>query len=66
MKVFIDGMMCQHCAARVKKALEAVGCQAEIDLENKCANVTACAAGEAAIKEAVEKAGYTFVSIANE
>ncbi|MBQ9299880.1 MAG: heavy-metal-associated domain-containing protein [Clostridia bacterium] len=62
MKVFIDGMKCVHCAARVKKALEAIGLSAEIDLENKCAAVTG-EADEAAIKKAVEDAGYTFVSV---
>ena len=61
MKVFVDGMKCVHCAARVKKALEAIGLNAEIDLENKCANVSG-QADEAAIKKAVEDAGYTFVS----
>ena len=62
MKVYVDGMMCQHCAARVKKALEAVGLQAEIDLENKCAEVSG-EADDAAIRKAVEDAGYTFVSV---
>lgn len=66
MKVYVDGMMCQHCAARVKKALEAAGCKAEIDLDNKCANVTECSADEAALREAVEKAGYTFVSLSQD
>ena len=61
MKVMIDGMMCMHCAGRVKKALEAIGVKAEIDLENKCAQVPD-GADEAAIKKAVEDAGYTFVS----
>jgi len=66
MKVYINGMMCQHCAARVKKALEEAGCKAEIDLENKCAHVTECTADEAALRAAVEKAGYEFVSVARD
>lgn len=61
MKVKIDGMMCMHCAGRVKKALEAIGVQAEIDLENKCANIPDDADVNA-VKQAVEGAGYTFVS----
>ena len=61
MKVKIDGMMCMHCAGRVKKALEAIGVQVEIDLENKCANIPDDADVNA-VKQAVEGAGYTFVS----
>ena len=62
MKVRIDGMMCMHCAGRVKKALEAIGVPAENDLENKCARIPD-GSDAAAVKEAVEKAGYTFVSV---
>lgn len=61
MKAYIDGMMCMRCAARVKKALEALGVQAEIDLENKCAEITGEVTAEA-VRQAVEQAGYTFVS----
>ena len=61
MKVRIDGMMCARCAARVQKALEAIGVKAEIDLENKCALIPD-GSDAAAVKDAVEKAGYTFVS----
>lgn len=65
MKIYIDGMMCQHCAERVRKALEEVGCSAQIDLENKCALVSACTAAEKVLRQAVEKAGYTFVSVSD-
>ena len=61
MKVKIDGMMCMHCAGRVKKALEAINVPAEIDLEIKCASIPD-GSDVNAVKEAVEKAGYTFVS----
>lgn len=61
MKVRIDGMMCMKCAARVEKALDAIGVKAEIDLENKCAMIPD-GSDAAAVKQAVEKAGYTFVS----
>lgn len=40
-KMTIEGMMCQHCASRVRKALEALGCKVEIELENKCALISA-------------------------
>ena len=65
MKLTIEGMMCMHCAARVKKALEGIqGVSAEVDLESKTASVT-CPEGTdpALLKAAVEKAGYTMTSI---
>ena len=64
MKVRIDGMMCPKCAARVQKALDAIGVKAEIDLENKCALIPDGADADA-VKEAVNAAGYTFVSAEN-
>ena len=40
-KLHVEGMMCQHCVARVKKALEAVEGveEALIDLDGKQATV---------------------------
>ena len=63
-KMTIEGMMCQHCAARVRKALEALGCKVEIELENKCAFISdAAGADDNALREAVEKQGYTVKAI---
>lgn len=63
-KMTIEGMMCQHCAGRVRKALEALGCKAEIQLENKCALITDTAgADDAALRAAVEKQGYAVKAI---
>ena len=50
---------------RLQKKLEALGCEAQVDLENKCA-VVPDTVSEAAVKEAVEKAGYTFVGVVKE
>ena len=36
----IEGMMCKHCAARVEKALTAVGVTAAVDLAAKTATIT--------------------------
>ncbi len=58
----IEGMMCKHCAARVEKALSALGVTATINLEDKTAAVTGSAADEA-LRKAVEDAGYKVVSI---
>ena len=63
MKVYVDGMMCMKCAARVEKALAAAGCEAKVNLEGKYADLGDCALPETALKEAVEKAGYTFVKV---
>lgn len=58
----IEGMSCGHCKAAVEKALKAVpGVEtAVVDLENKQAVVTGSAA-MAAMREAVEEAGYDVV-----
>lgn len=58
----IEGMMCKHCAARVEKALAALGVTAAVDLAAKTAAVTG-EADDAALRKAVEDAGYTVVSI---
>lgn len=64
MKIKIEGMMCQHCAMRVQKALEAAGAQAKIDLTGKCAVIAApVTVSEEVLKQAVEKAGYTVTGI---
>ena len=63
-KMTIEGMMCQHCAARVRKALEALGCKVEIELENNCALISdAAGADDNALREAVEKQGYAVKAI---
>ena len=64
MKMTIEGMMCQHCASRVRKALEALGCKVEIELENKCALISdAAGADDNALRAAVEKQGYAVKAI---
>lgn len=59
----INGMMCPHCQAAVKKALEAFdGVTADVNLEDKAAYIT----GEAdkdALTKAVTDAGYEVVSV---
>jgi len=37
----VEGMSCMHCAARVKEALEELGCKAEVSLEKKTVVVSA-------------------------
>ena len=59
----IEGMMCQHCQARVDKALRAVAGVEDVtvDLENGSAAVTGTADLEA-LKAAVADAGYEVVA----
>ena len=62
-KIVIEGMMCAHCQAHVEKALNALpGVTATVDLAAKTATVTG-QAEDAALKAAVEEAGYQVVSI---
>ena len=59
-KIAVEGMMCQHCVAHVKKALEAVkGVKTvEVSLDEKLATVTAtCDA--TTLTDAINAAGYT-------
>ncbi len=62
----IEGMMCPHCEARVKKTLEAIAevDAAEVSHENDSAVVTLNAPlADEALKNAIEEQGYTVVEI---
>jgi len=62
--IMIEGMMCKHCQATVEKALAAVGTQAKVSLEEKCAKVTADREiSNDVLKKAVEDAGYEVKEI---
>ena len=64
--VSIEGMSCEHCAARVEKAISAVENVEKVDvkLKKKCAVVHSKAAvSDDEIKKAVEEAGYTVTGI---
>ena len=62
----IEGMMCPHCEAHTKKALEALDGVVEATADHKagCAVVTLTAdVADAVLKAAVEEAGYTVLGI---
>ena len=64
--LYIDGMMCAHCEARVKKCLEALEgvTEAVVSHEAGTAVVTLTAPVEdAALKKAVEDQDYTVKRI---
>lgn len=67
--IYIDGMMCAHCQARVKKAYEAtagVVC-AEVDLKEKKAVVTLSEPlSDQALMDIAAKAGYQPVRCTEE
>ncbi len=64
MKVKIEGMMCNHCAGKVKQVLEGLeGVEnVEINLKKKTAELfTVAPVSEDVIKTVIEEAGYKFV-----
>ena len=63
--VKIEGMMCEHCVAHVKEALEALGCEAEVSLENGEAVLKNTALADEEIRQAVSDAGYEVTEIIN-
>ncbi|MCD8362143.1 MAG: heavy metal translocating P-type ATPase [Lachnospiraceae bacterium] len=67
MTMKIEGMMCGHCEARVKKTLEAFAEveSAEVSHEKGTAVLTLCGTpDQAALKKAVEDDGYQVLEIA--
>lgn len=60
--VYIDGMMCPHCQARVREVLSAFDAGVKVDLEQKCAKLS-IDADNAKITEAITNAGYKVVKI---
>ena len=62
----VEGMMCQHCVAHVKKALEGVEgvSNVEVDLEKKTATVTlASAVADESLTAVIVDAGYEVKGI---
>lgn len=67
-KIKIDGMHCAGCARRVEAALKSIKGQKVkgVDLENKCALISAKALDEALIKEKIEELGFRVTEIVGE
>lgn len=66
MKITVNGMMCAHCEAHVKEALEAIeGIESAVASheENLVTLTTSKEVEESLIKEAVTKAGYEYVGV---
>ena len=60
--IMIEGMHCVHCAAKVKKALDMLGENCEVDLEKKQA-VLDTEASDDMLRKAVEDKGFQVVSV---
>jgi copper chaperone len=58
MKLAIEGMHCEACVQRVRKALEKVDGVKVSEVEIGSALVTTDAAHETAVLDAIRKAGY--------
>ncbi|MCR4591497.1 MAG: heavy metal translocating P-type ATPase [Lachnospiraceae bacterium] len=68
MKIKVNGMMCGHCEAHVKKALEAIDgieSAAASHEENMVTITNSAEVDEEAIKAAVEEAGYEYAGVLN-
>lgn len=63
--VTIEGMMCHNCERHAKEALEALGADVRVVLEEKKAYLTNTSLTDEQIKLAIEQAGYTVTEITN-
>ncbi len=64
--VRIEGMMCEHCEATVKKALEALPFVASAEVSHEAGTAVLLLSGETdeqAVKAAVEAEDYTFLGL---
>ncbi len=67
--LLVEGMMCEHCEARVQKALEAVDGITSAKADHTTGTVHVTLNGEAdeeAIRKAVEDADYKYLGVKNE
>lgn len=62
----IEGMMCAHCQAHVKKALEGMGVSAEVSFEKGTAVVTGKTYSMEEYKAVIEEAGYVLKEVISE
>lgn len=61
----VEGMMCKNCVKHVKEALEALGCEVDVSLEDKAAYVKNTSLDDATLTSAIEDAGYEVKEIIN-
>ncbi|MCC6347607.1 MAG: heavy-metal-associated domain-containing protein [Nitrospirales bacterium] len=63
MTVRIEGMSCQHCVARVKKALDALQgiSRAEVSVGSASVDIDEAKIRREDVEAAIEKAGYKVI-----
>lgn len=61
-KVYIEGMMCNRCVNHVKQALETIGENVEVSLDDNLATLTTNASDQDIIS-VIENAGYEITKI---
>lgn len=68
MKLIVDNMSCNHCVKAITKAINEIDPKAvvSIDLPNKLVTINGGTISQEAAIEAIDEAGYQFVSISNE
>ena len=54
----VEGMHCEHCSARVIKALSGIGLNATVSLEKGEVTVTGDNINDALVKETIEDLGF--------
>ena len=58
-KIFkVEGMMCEHCSARVEKALKAMGYTVTVDLKKGEVTVAGDSIDTAEVKNSIEDLGF--------
>jgi copper chaperone CopZ len=62
--LYIQGMTCRHCSKKVAESLKEIGIKAKVNLKENLAIISSKTdINEAAVKEAITKAGYKFTAI---
>ena len=64
--ISIEGMMCNNCARHVKEALEALGANVNVVLEENKAYLENTSLSDEQIRDAITTAGYTVTEIKND
>jgi len=64
--VYIEGMMCKNCERHAKEALEELGLDVVVSLEDKKASIKNCNIEDKIIINAIQEAGYEVKEIVNE
>ena len=54
----VEGMHCEHCSARVKKAIEALGAKCDIDLSKGEVKVAGENLDDKVLKDTIENLGF--------